>query len=103
MVSIVIVMVIALVTGGIIWLRRRRQQAYATPSTPGVIPRETLAQNAFAHGNSCLAAGQFDEAIAAFHQVRELLPKHPYVASRLAEVERQQHATSITPPIQAAV
>ena len=101
--SIVIVIVSALVIGGLIWMRRRRRHAYATPSTPEVIPRETIAQKAFAHGNSCLAAGQFAEAIAAFHQVRELSPKHPYVASRLAEVERQQHATSTTLPVQAAV
>ena len=52
------------------------------------IPRETLAHEAFAHGNACLVAGRFAEAIAAFHQARELNPKHPYVAARLAEVER---------------
>jgi cytochrome c-type biogenesis protein CcmH/NrfG len=56
------------------------------------IPRETLAHEAFTHGNTCLAAGQFADAIAAFHQARELNPKHPYIAERLAEVERQQAA-----------
>lgn len=60
------------------------------------IPRETLAHEAFMHGNSCLAAGQFAAAIAAFHQARDLNPKHPYVAARLAEVERQQQATGAT-------
>jgi cytochrome c-type biogenesis protein CcmH/NrfG len=34
--------------------------------------------------------GKFTEAIAAFHQAREIDPKHPHVAGRLAEVERQQ-------------
>ena len=77
-------------------MRRRRWQAYATPVSPGVIPRETSALNAFAHGNSCLAAGQFAEAIAAFHQAREIEPKHPHVAGRLAEVARRQQAASAT-------
>jgi cytochrome c-type biogenesis protein CcmH/NrfG len=61
------------------------------------IPRETLAHEAFMHGNSCVVAGQFADAIAAFHQARELNPKHPYVAARLAEVERRQQAAGATP------
>ena len=36
------------------------------------IPRETLAHEAFVHGNTCLMAGQFAEAIAAFRQAQEL-------------------------------
>ena len=103
MVSVVILVVIVLCTGGIVWMRRRRWQAYATPVSPGGIPRETSALNAFAHGNSCLAAGQFAEAIAAFHQSRELNPKHPYVAARLAEVERRQQAAGATPPVNTPV
>jgi hypothetical protein len=59
--------------------------------------------NAFAHGNSCLAAGKFAEAIALFHQTRELDPKHPHVAGRLAEVERRQHAASAMPLVNATV
>jgi hypothetical protein len=38
--------------------------------------------------------GKFAEAIAAFHQARELKPKHPHIAGRLAEVERQQQEAS---------
>jgi hypothetical protein len=48
-----------------------------------------------------LAAGQFADAIAAFHQTRALEPKHPHVAGRLAEVERRQHAVSATPLVNA--
>ena len=81
---------------GSFWLGRRARQAYTTPVSPGA-PRETLALQAFTHGNSCLAAGQFADAIAAFHQARKIDPKHPHVAGRLAEVERRQHATSVTP------
>ena len=62
------------------------------------IPRETLAHEAFVHGNTCLVAGQFAEAVAAFRQAQELNPNHPYVAARLAEVERRQQAASATPP-----
>jgi len=44
------------------------------------------------HGNSCLRDEQFADASTAFHQARELDPKLPYVAARLAEVERQHAA-----------
>ena len=84
-------------------MRRRRRQTYTTPVSPEAMPRETLVLDAFAHGNSCLAEGKFADAIAAFHQVRELNPKHPHVAGRLAEVERRQHAASATPPVNATV
>jgi cytochrome c-type biogenesis protein CcmH/NrfG len=50
-----------------------------------------------------LAAGQFAEAIAAFHQAQELNPKHPHVAARLAEVERRQQAAGATPPVDTTV
>jgi len=102
MVSMVMLVVILLCTGGIVWMRRRRRQAYTTPLAPEA-PRETSALQAFTHGNSCLAAGQFAEAIAAFHQTRALEPKHPHVAGRLAEVERRQHAASATPLVNATV
>jgi hypothetical protein len=93
MLSIGILAVIVLCAGGIVWRRRRRWHAYTIPVAPGTIPRETLALRAFAHGNSCLAEGKFAEAIAAFQQAREIEPKHPHVAGRLAEVERQQAAS----------
>lgn len=67
------------------------------------IPRKTLAHEAFAHGNTCLMAGQFADAIAAFHQVQELDPKHPHVAARLVEAKRRQQAASATPPVDTPV
>ena len=96
MLSIGILAVIVLCIGGIVWMRRRRWHAYTTPSSPGTIPRETLALRAFARGNSCLAEGKFSEAIDSFQQAREIEPKHPHVAGRLAEVARRQQAASAT-------
>jgi hypothetical protein len=98
MVSVIMLVVIGLCTGWIVWIRRRRARVYTAPIPPGGILRETLALDAFAHGNSYLVEGKFDEAIAAFHQARELDPKRPHVAERLAEVERRQHAASATLP-----
>jgi cytochrome c-type biogenesis protein CcmH/NrfG len=43
-----------------------------------------------------LAEGKFTEAIDAFQQAREIEPKHPHVAGRLAEVARRQQAASAT-------
>ena len=103
MVSVVMIVVIGLCIGGIVWMRRRRWQTYAPPISPGGIPRENLVLKAFAYGNSCLAVGKFADAITAFHQVLELAPKHPHVAGRLAEVERQQQAASVTLPINATI
>jgi hypothetical protein len=102
MLGIGILAVIVLCIGGIVWIRRRRWQAYTTPVLPGTIPPETLALRAFAHGNSCLAEGKFTEAIDAFQQAREIEPKHPHVAGRLAEAKRQQQAAS-APPVNATV
>ena len=96
MVSLLMLVVLVLCAGGIAWELRRRRHVYTTPVSPAA-PRETLALQAFTHGNSCLAVGQFADAIAAFHRARAIDPKHPYVAGRLAEVKRRQHAASVTP------
>jgi tetratricopeptide (TPR) repeat protein len=103
MLSMGILAVIMLCAGGIVWRRRHRWHAYTTPVSPGTIPRETIALRAFAHGNACLAEGKFAEAIAAFEQAREIEPKHPHVAGRLAEVARRQHAASAVPPVNTTV
>jgi hypothetical protein len=97
MVSVVLVVVIVVCAGGIVWRRRGRRRAPTNPLPPGGIPPETLALEAFTHGNSCLAAGKFADAIAAFQRARELDPKRPHVADRLAEVERRQRAAAHAP------
>jgi hypothetical protein len=99
--SIVVVAVIVLCVGWIVWLRRRRWQAYAAPVTPGEVPREILALKAFIRGNSYLSEGKFAEASAAFHEARELDPKRAHVADRLAEVQRQQQAARAAVPANA--
>jgi cytochrome c-type biogenesis protein CcmH/NrfG len=43
------------------------------------------------------------EATAAFQRSRELDPKRPHVAERLAEVARRQQAASQTPPTSATI
>ena len=101
MVSIIVLAVIVLGAGGIVWRRQRHLRAYAAPVTPEGLPRETLALHAFTLGNTCLAEGKFAEASAAFHQARELDPKRPHVADRLAEVERRQQAASAMAPANA--
>jgi len=76
-------------------LRHRGHASTAAVSPQGMPPPPAdLALKAFAHGNTCLMEGKFDEAIAAFHQARELEPKHPHVAGRLAEVARRQQEAS---------
>ena len=90
MVRMVAVVPIVVCAGWIIWRRWGRGRLPTAPIPSGRIPRETLALEAFMHGNSCLREGQCAEARDAFHQARELDPKLPYVAARLDEVERQQ-------------
>ena len=92
MIGVVILAIIGLCVGVIVCTRRRSWEAYVTLASPELVSRADLALKAFAHGNSCLAAGQFPEAIASFNQTLEIEPNHPHVAGRLAEVERQQQA-----------
>lgn len=95
---VIIIAVIAVCVGWMVWRRRLREQAAAAAVSSEGRPRENFALKAFAHGNTCLAEGRFAEATASFQQARELDPKHPHVAGRLAEVERQQQAASAMAP-----
>ncbi len=95
--STVILLVIIACAGWIIWRRRRGQANPISATSPGV-HRKNSAHKAFVHGNTCLVEGKFDEARLAFQQAHELEPRHPHVAGRLAEVERQQQAVSAIAP-----
>ena len=97
----VIVVIAAIGVGWMVWRRRGRRQTPAASGIPAGVTPEALAFEAFTHGNTCLAAGQFAEATAAFERARELDPKRPHVAERLAEVARRQAAAS-PPPTSAA-
>jgi Flp pilus assembly protein TadD len=101
MVSVIVVIAV-LGLGWLVWRCRGRWQAPAVSGTPTDPSPERLAFEAFTHGNTCLAAGQFADATAAFQRARELDPKRPHVAERLAEVARRQHAASLLPPAGAA-
>jgi predicted TPR repeat methyltransferase len=98
----VIVVVAMIGVGWMVWRRRGRGRTPAVSDTPAGMTPERLAFEAFTHGNTCLAAGQFAEAIAAFERARALDPKRPHVAERLAEVARRQQAASQPPSIGAA-
>ncbi len=101
MISIILIVAIVAGAGWFVW---SRWTYWRTPIEP--LPSEerspkTLAFEAFAHGNTCLAAGQFADATVAFEQARTLDPTRPYVAERLAEVDRRQHAASALAPVAA--
>ena len=95
---------IVVVIAGAGWLAWRRWNDWRTPIRPqpsaGISP-QTRAFEAFAHGNSCLVAGQWADATTAFELARTLYPKQPYIAERLAEVARQQQAASAPVPVAA--
>ena len=92
MISIILIVAIIAGIGWIAWRRWGLGRTPLATEPSAVMPSKTLAFEAFVHGNSCLAAGQFADATAAFEQARTLDPKRPYVAERLAEVARRQHA-----------
>jgi hypothetical protein len=101
MVSMIIVVAIVGGIGWTVWRRRgRRSPATVSGAAEGMTP-ERLAFEAFTHGNTCLAAGQWAEATVAFERARALDPKRPHVAERLAEVARRQAAAN-PPPASAA-
>ena len=97
MVSVIVVVAIVVGAGWIVWRRRSRWQTPSELSISEELRPETLAFEAFTHGNTYLAEGKFAEAVAAFQRARELDPKRPHVADRLAEVERRQHAAHAAP------
>jgi cytochrome c-type biogenesis protein CcmH/NrfG len=94
MISIIFIVV---VIAGASWMAWNRWTNWRTPIRPQLSAErspQTRAFEAFAHGNSCLAAGQWADATAAFERARALDPKRPYVAEQLAEVARRQQAVS---------
>jgi Tfp pilus assembly protein PilF len=98
MVSVIVMVAIVVGVGWMAWKRRGRWRTPSQASPSEAIRPEALAFEAFTHGNTCLAAGKFAEATAAFQQARELDPKRPHVTERLAEVARRQHAAHATRP-----
>ena len=101
MISIIVVVAVVACAGWMMWKRWRDRRAPVATLPSAGIPPETLALEAFTHGNACLAEGKFADATAAFERARALDPKRAYVAERLAEVARQQHAASAPAPVAA--
>jgi hypothetical protein len=102
MISIVVVVAIVAGAGWMAWSRWRDWRTPTGPRPSAGIAPETLALEAFTHGNACLAEGKFADATTAFERARELDPKRPHVTERLAEVARQQHAAPATAPASAS-
>jgi hypothetical protein len=101
MISLIFIVVVIAGAGWLAWSRWNYWRTPITPQPSAERSPQTRAFEAFAHGNRCLVAGQWADATAAFEQARTLDPKRPYVAERLAEVDRQQHAASTTSPVAA--
>jgi Tfp pilus assembly protein PilF len=101
MITVILVIAVVLGAGWFVWGRQGRWHAPDASATPADLTPERLAFEAFARGNTCLAAGQWADATAAFQRARELDPKRPHVAERLAEVARRQHAANATAPVAA--
>jgi predicted Zn-dependent protease len=102
MVSVIVVLAIVGGVGWMVWRRRARWRQATASGTPEGLAPERQAFEAFTHGNTCLAEGKFVEATAAFQRSRELDPKRPHVAERLAEVARRQGAVSQSQPASTA-
>jgi hypothetical protein len=101
MISIIFIVVVIAGAGWLAWSRWNYWRTPIRPEPSAQRSPQTRAFEAFADGNRCLMAGHWADATAAFEQARTLDPKRPYVAERLAEVARQQHATSALAPVAA--
>jgi hypothetical protein len=101
MISIILIVAIIAGIGWMAWRRWGHGRLPTEPLPSAASSPKTLAFEAFVHGNTCLAAGQWADATAAFEQARTLDPKRPYVAERLAEVARRHHAASAPVPVAA--
>jgi hypothetical protein len=95
MISIILIVAMVAGAGWFVWSRWAYWRTPIRPQPSAERSPQTRAFEAFTHGNSCLAAGQWADATAAFEQARTLDPKRPYVAERLAEVARRHHAASV--------
>jgi hypothetical protein len=100
--TVILILAIVMGVGWAVWRRRGGWRPQTGPLASGSVPRETLAFEAFTHGNTCLAAGQYADAIASFQRARELDPKRLHVGERLAEAERRRQAATATPPAAAS-
>jgi hypothetical protein len=101
MISLIIVVVVMVGAGWMAWSRWHYWRTPIRPLPSAEIAPETLAFEAFTHGNTCLAEGRFADATAAFERARALDPKRLHVTERLAEVGRRQHVASPPAPVAA--
>lgn len=101
MISMIFVIAMSAGLGWMAWRRWGHGRLPTEPMPSAARSPQALAFEAFLDGNTCLAAGQWADAAIAFKRAGALDPKRPYVAERLAEVDRRQHAASALAPIAA--
>jgi cytochrome c-type biogenesis protein CcmH/NrfG len=101
MISLIFIVVVIAGAGYLAWRRWTYWRTPISPQSSAERSLQTRAFEAFADGNRCLMAGQWADATAAFERARTLDPKRAYVAERLAEVDRRQHAVSTPAPVAA--
>jgi hypothetical protein len=100
-ISLIFIVVVIAGAGWFVWSRWTDWRTPIRLQPSAERSPQTRAFEAFAHGNTCLAEGRFADATAAFERAGTLDPKRPYVAERLAEVARRQHAASTPVPVAA--
>jgi len=100
-ISLIFIVVVIAGAGWFVWSRWTDWRTPIRLQPSAERSPQTRAFEAFAHGNTCLAEGRFADATAAFERAGTLDPKRPYVAERLAEVARRQHAASAPAPVAA--
>ena len=101
MISIIFIVAVIAGAGWLAWSRWHYWRTPISPLPSAEQSPQARAFEAFTHRNTCLAEGRFADATAAFQRAGTLDPKRPYVAERLAEVDRRHHAASAPVPVEA--
>jgi hypothetical protein len=79
MISVIVIVAIMAGAGWLVWGRWSYRRTTTGPRPSAAISPEALAFEACTHGNTCVAAGQFADATAAFQRARALDPKRLHV------------------------
>jgi hypothetical protein len=81
MISLIIVVVVMACASWMAWSRWHYWRTPIGPLPSAEVSPQTRAFEAFTHGNTCVAAGRFADATAAFEQAREACAAWPSSSS----------------------